>query len=171
MLGVLVVLVLAGCSGSPYSSIGSSSAETSAGVSTNPTITPTADLLDQLSGHWKVTYKLVSVKPSSARKLADQTPDTWQCIVYNGQLTIQSGPRAFRGPIKMTGKAGGKGWHYKGKADYAGQAGELWTSDIVVDGTMTSVDAFTAKQTGTVDSSIRGQVYTATWSIKGVRIP
>jgi hypothetical protein len=170
MLGALVVLALSGCSGSPYAT-GSSSVDPNANASNATTATPVADTLDQMSGRWKVTYKLISVKPSSARKLAGQTPGTWQCIVYNGQMTIQSGPRAFRGPIKMTGKAGGKGWNYKGKADYAGQAGELWTNSIAVDGTMNSVDSFTAKQTGTVNSSIRGQVYTATWSVKGVRIP
>jgi hypothetical protein len=71
----------------------------------------------------------------------------------------------------MTGKADDKAWKYKGRAGFASGAGEAWTSDIVVDGKMLSANSFSAKQTGTVTSSTKGQVFTATWNIKGTRTP
>lgn len=171
MLGALVVLVLAGCSGgSPYAPIGSSTAESTA-TSGATTETPVSDVLDQLTGHWDVTYKLTSVKPTSKRRTAAGTPDEWRCVVYNGRMELKTGARSHRGPLVMTGKAGGKGWNYKGKSDYAGPQGELWTSDLNIDGTMDSVDSFTAKQTTTLESSLSGRLYVATYSVKGKRIP
>jgi hypothetical protein len=174
VLAALVVLVLAGCT-SPNSSTDTSTTSPAEATASAPATPPTAqkfDTLDELVGYWKVTYTLASVKPASMRRTAsDNTPKKWNCIVYNGEMRLTAGARAYTGQIAMTGKDGGKGWNYKGQANYASGAGEAWTSDIVIDGKMLSADSFSAKETGTVTSSIKGRVFTATWKVKGERVP
>jgi hypothetical protein len=169
VLAALVVLVLAGCT-SPSSPPATSTAEATASVPPAPT-GQLFDTTDKLVGYWKVTYTLTSVKPAAMKRDANDTPTTWNCIVYNGQMRLTSGTRAYSGQIAIAGKAGDDAWNYKGQAKYAGGAGEEWTSDIVIDGKMLSTDSFSAKETGTVTSSIQGKVYTAVWKVKGQRIP
>jgi hypothetical protein len=168
-LATLVVVVLAGCT-TPSSTPATSSAEATASIPATPT-GQKFDTTDQMVGFWKVTYTLTSVKPASMKRAASDTPATWQCIVYNGQMRLMGGARAYTGQIVTTGKADSRGWKYKGQANYAGGGGEEWVSDIVVDGKMLSSDSWSATQTGTVTSSIQGKVFTATWKIKGQRIP
>jgi hypothetical protein len=169
VLAALVVLALAGCT-SPSNPPATSTAEATASIPATPTA-QMFDTLDQMVGFWKVTYTLTSVKPASMKRTASDTPETWECIVYNGQMRLMGSARAYTGQIVATGKPDGKGWNYKAQANYAGGAGEEWTSDIVVDGKMLSADSFSAKETGTVTSNIRGRLFTATWKVKGQRVP
>jgi hypothetical protein len=178
VLATLVVLMLAGCSGSSSNPTSSTvtpavtpTVETTPTQSTVPTGAPKFNMLDALVGHWKVNYELTSVKPASMRKYTANTPRSWECVVIDGQLTLTTGPRAYHGPVVMTGKAGGKGWNYKGRATYAGPGGEIWTNDLVVDGKMLTNDSFTVTETSTEESSARGHVYTAIWTVTGARIP
>lgn len=168
ILAILVVFALTGCkSSSPWVS---SDPAPEATTSPLPAPAQKADLLDQMVGRWTVTYELASVKPASMRAEAKKGALTsWQCIVYDGQMTLQSGTMPYRGPIVMVGSPEGKRWNYKGQADFAGTGAELWTSDIVVDGKILSVNTFTAKQTSTLTSNTRGKLYTATWNVKGSR--
>lgn len=168
ILATLVVLVLTGCkSSSPWVSSGTAPEPTASPIPAPP---QKADLLDQMVGRWSVTYELASVKPASMRAEAKKAALTsWQCIVYDGQMTLQSSTMPYRGPIVVVGSPESKRWNFKGKAEFAGSGAELWTSDIVVDGKILSANSFSAKQTSTLTSNTRGKLYTATWNVKGSR--
>jgi len=142
----------------PTSSVGSSS--------TQPAAEQTVGV-EGLNGRWQVSFKLTSVNPSSMRPAADQPSAKWDCTVNAGHMTLKSGQHTYEGTLTTVGS----GWRYVATASYTDESGEVWTSDVILKGTMPQHDAFTATQSGTISSKGGGKLYDATWAAKATRLP
>jgi hypothetical protein len=127
--------------------------------------------LELLNGRWQVAFKLTSVKPSALRPAADKPSATWDCTVKDGRMTIESGQHTYRGTLTTVTVGEAAGWRYVASAHYTDESGEVWTSDIIVTGTMPQYGAFTADQSGTISSKHGGKLYEATWTAKAKSLP
>jgi hypothetical protein len=173
-IALVPALTVAGCSAAtPKPTAGTSGgAIVASAPSAAPTVTPAQAPpggLARLNGRWQVSFKLTSVDSAAMRRAADQPSATWECTVTGSSMTLASGPHTYSGTLTATGPEGAGAWVYTARATYVDERGELWTSDIVVNGLMTTTDTFTAHQSGTISSKHGGRLYTATWTARAVR--
>lgn len=125
-----------------------------------------------MTGSWKVRFKLRSVTPNAgwAQQAADQPAAQWSCKVKGSRMVIDAGMHVYTGTFSVA-KGSSDDWLYDGEATWLDEDGVTWTSHIVVEGTRTGDDAFTADQGGEISSDSDGTLYTAEWDAVGKRAP
>lgn len=169
LMALALVLALAafGCASEPEPATEPSGTEPAEADDTGAASAEERDL-SYVTGTWTVTTELVDIDNEVMRPAADQPGATWQCEVSGDSMTLLTDQHEYTGSLTPVGETG---WMYNATATFTDEDGYTWVSTIIVNASCPAgvLDTFEAAMSGTIDSDTEGHLYTARWTVEGVR--
>lgn len=171
-LALVLALTAFGCAGEKEPSEEPSATEPAASepADTGDAGTTSAEPRDlaYLTGTWTVTTELVFIDNEMMRPAADQPGATWSCVVEGSTMTLTTDQHQYVGTITPVNE---DEWIYEATATFSDEDGATWVSTLMVTGSSPAgeTDTFSAGMSSTIDSDTAGHLYTARWTVEGMR--